>query len=79
MNKETEKRLKNSLDSLILTFHQYMETDTVSARKKIIDIFLDRLKALLTKSLTTEQINELKEHIYMKVGDLFWIKNLKKH
>lgn len=71
MEKETKKKLEDSLDSLILTYYQRLGIDTVSARKEIFSVFFNRLiKLLINDNLTMEQKSEIKEHIYMKVRDL---------
>lgn len=73
MEKEILKKLESSIGSLVLTCHSYigMHTDIISARKEIFNIFLKKLTELLINDgLTIEQSNEIKEHIYAKVGEL---------
>lgn len=73
MEKEILKKLESSIGSLVLTYHSYigMHTDTMSARKEIFSTFLKKLTELLINDdLTIEQSNEIKEHIYAKVGEL---------
>lgn len=64
------KKLKDSIDGLIILLYLKLDLDDISARKETINIFLDRLNKMILDNISFECKQEILQSLNNKVREI---------
>jgi len=64
------KKLKDSIDGLIVLLYLKLDLDDISARKETINIFLDRLNKMILDNISFECKQEILQSLNNKVREI---------